>query len=116
MSDLILHAESYSNHGTATGIHPRFFLQMHELWTTAFGSKSEYENNSTYYFDHFLPTLETLYDLYHEIFEIDNEYVEGIKTKKYYTKDPKGQTYTDRTKESLINYKVKNFFIYHKTP
>jgi len=106
-----LHSETISNHGSITGIYPRFFAQMLELWQSAFGRGSEYEKKSTGYLNHVMSSIEIFYDLYHEILNLHQDYKEGIIDGRYIEKDINGNISLKNSNEIEINKKVKDFFI-----
>ena len=99
-----------SNHGTNTGIWPRFFLQMDELAKLAVG-KQEFETRLKIYFENVMPQIEKFYDLYHKFLELLTDYHKGIQSGKYYTVDNRGHATHNKIPERELFNTVKDFFI-----
>jgi len=70
-----------SNHGTASGIWPRFFLQMDEIAKLGVG-KEEFEKRTGIYMDNVMPQIEKFYDLYQKFIGLTQDYREGIQSGK----------------------------------
>jgi len=104
--------ETISNHGTGQGVFPRFFNQMKELWEMAFGANSNYAQNQTeYYFNNTIHEITAFYDIYTEILEMHDEYIEGLNNGKYYIKNERGHVTLDRKVELKMRERIKDFFI-----
>lgn len=105
-----LGSETISNHGTSTGIWPRFLLQMISLGKMAFGDDFK-DKRITVYYKTVMPELENLYDIYHKIFNLLDDYKEGIQNGKYYKINKQGQFSHERQNEVEIINLTKDFFI-----
>lgn len=102
-----------SNHGTSTGIWPRFLMQMSELRQFAIGKK-EFDDRTQMYFETVLPEIEKFYDIYHKFKTLLKDYQEGIQSGKYYSLDSNGQTMHNQIPEREISNTAKDFFVYGK--
>lgn len=107
---MILNAEFFSNHGTSQGIWPRFYLQMADLGENAIG-KDAFDKKASKYFNSVMPELTNLYDTYHKIQGLINDYKEGVSNGTYFKIDSRGQYNFDRGMENEIQNAIKDFFI-----
>jgi len=99
-----------SNHGTASGIWPRFFLQMDEIAKLGVG-KDEFDKRLGIYMDNVMPQIEKFYDLYQKFLGLNQDYREGIQSGKYYSVDKKGTINHNKIPEREIFNIVKDFFV-----
>lgn len=103
-------ATSISNHGTAHGIIPRFFLHFEEMSTIAFiGDKSRKELYWEY-FDNNQNDFTNFYDSYHNILKLRKEYIDGIITGVYYNRFDNGEVSADKSPEVKIKKAIQDFF------
>ena len=105
-----INAVYISDHGTSSGIWPRFFLQMVDLGEWSIG-KSAFENRAGIYFDSVMPLITDFSDTHDEIIKMISDYKSGILSGKYLKFDAKGQYTHTKTPENKIEVKVKEFFI-----
>ena len=102
--------EVISNHGSSTGIIPRFLNQPMEIAIIGIGRE-----NAEKKFDTFLKRnikdFTDFYDLFHEI-KIDYiDFITGLKNGKYFSTNERKQFSLDRTVEISLHSKIKNFYI-----
>lgn len=104
-------SETSSNHGTSQGILPRFFLQMYDLAQFALIDKKVLDEKFAPFSENNVSDFTDFYDLFQDIKTIYNEYLNGLKSRKYYSIDENGSYHHDRTQELILKKKIKDFFI-----
>jgi len=102
--------EYISNHGTAQGIWPRFYLQIADLAELAVG-KSEFIDRTGIYLQKVIPDLTNLYDIYHKIITAIEDYKTGIESGKYFSVNERGHSSWNRLNEVEISNLTKDFII-----
>jgi|GEM_PF-2450988 len=107
---MILHLETYSNHGTEQGIIPRFYEQIFDLAKDG-GLKKEFEQKSKIYFENVIPEFTQFYDLNKEIQDLIYDYKEGVRTGRYFSISERGHSVLNKHNELKIQSRVKDFFI-----
>jgi hypothetical protein len=107
------HIEYGSNHGMTQGIVPRFYLQVLDLAQLVIGEK-EFEKKYDVFEKTVMPELQNLYNIYHEIIELIDDYKEGMSNGKYYKLSSQGTPMIDRGNEEKIKNLVKDYIIRNK--
>ncbi len=102
--------ESISNHGTSSGIIPRFFNQPMDIAQSAFGKK-EADDMFNSFLTMNIPDFTDFYDLYNEILEKYTDYKNGLQDGRYFSVNDKGQFRLDRSVEFEFHRKIKDFYI-----
>ena len=102
--------EVISNHGSSTGIIPRFLNQPMEI--ASFGIGKE---NSEKIFNLFLKKnikdFTDFYDLHKEIVDDYTEFINGLRSGKYFSINDKKQFSLDRSLEIKLHSNIEKFYI-----
>lgn len=99
------------NHGTSSGIIPRFFLQMLDLASFAFDSKEEMDKLFTNFDRDNIPDFTEFYDIFHELKANYEEYNIGLKNETFLKVQSDGTFHLDRGVEIEMRKSIKNFFV-----
>jgi len=99
-----------SDHGTAQGIIPRFFLHFEEMSKMAFLGDEERKKIFLNYFNNSLNEFTNFYDSYQNILQLRKDYIEGIVSGKYYKRFENGEFWADKSPEVKIKKAVQDFF------
>ena len=99
------------NHGTEKGIVPRFYRQIREIAQIAFLNKEDFDSKMLSLYKENLKDFTSFYDLFEEIESIHLDYNKGVKNGEYFFRDKQGVKNLDRTKEVILNRKIKEFFV-----
>lgn len=103
--------EYTDNHGTSSGIIPRFFLQMLDLAEFAFDSKEEMDRLFENFDRDNIPDFTEFYDIFHELKANYKEYKIGLANGTFLKIQSDGTYQLDRGIEIEMRKSIKNFFI-----
>jgi hypothetical protein len=109
MSDLVMHSELLSNHGSETGLWDRFFFQIKDIAEAGF-NKEAFESQSDSFFNKIMPEITNFYDIYNELRSLITQFANGVLDGTYYKVDERGSSHLDRSVELRIKQIVKDFF------
>src|SRR5690606_15950297 len=99
-----------SDHGTAQGIIPRFFLHFEEMSKMAFLGNKERKQTYLDYYNNNLSEFTNFYDSYQNILKLRKDYIDGIVSGKYYKRFENGEFSADKSPEVKIKKAVQDFF------
>lgn len=99
-----------SNHGTAQGIIPRFFLHFEDMSKMAFLGDLDRKKRYQDYYDKNLNDFTNFYDSYQQVIQLRKDYIEGIISGKYYKRFENGEFTADRSPEVKIIKAIQDFF------
>ena len=102
--------EQISNHGSVQGIIPRFFTQMNDMMTFAYGDEDG-KKRSALQFQLVITDFTSFYDLFEEIKETFDTYKKGVQSGEFCKTDSQGVLQINRIKENKLNQLIKDFFI-----
>lgn len=102
--------ETISNHGTSSGIIPRFFDQPMEIASYALG-KAETDDIFGRFLKKNIADFTDFYDLYHEILKKYTAYKTGLQDGTYFSIGSTGEYRLDRSLEFEFHRKIKDFYI-----
>lgn len=107
---MFLQIEYGNNHGMSQGIIPRFYLQMADLAELGIG-KNEFDERSNIYFEKVIPDITNIYDIYHKLETLIEDYKAGVSKGVYFTVDERGHSSFNRQNEVEIKNLTKDFII-----
>ncbi|MBJ6107641.1 hypothetical protein JAO73_01365 [Hymenobacter sp. BT523] len=110
MSDLVLHSETLSHHGSEKGTWMRFFLQPKDLASSSFCG-AEFDRRAGEFFSAVMPEIINFYDIHEELIALIEAFRIGVNNGTFYTVDARGSSRFDRSLEIRIRNLVKDFFI-----
>ncbi|MCF8236193.1 MAG: hypothetical protein K9G67_14650 [Bacteroidales bacterium] len=99
------------NHGTSTGIIPRFYLQMLELASLTFETKKEKDRLFSNFEKNNIPDFTEFYDIYHELINKYDQYGKGLIDGTYLKIQDNGTFHLDRGLEIEMRKLIKSFFV-----
>ncbi|MDB5014654.1 MAG: hypothetical protein JWQ25_2856, partial [Daejeonella sp.] len=99
-----------SDHGTAQGIIPRFFLHFKEMSEMAFLGDKERAKRYWDYYDKNRDDFTNFYDSYHQIKQLRKRYIEGILSGEYFQRFENGEFTADKSPEVKIKKAIQDFF------
>lgn len=103
--------EYTNNHGTSTGIIPRFYLQMLDLASYALKTKEEKDRLFKSYDKNNIPDFTEFYDIFHELNSNYDKYVIGLIDGTYLKVQENGTFHLDRGLEIEMHKSIKSFFV-----
>lgn len=108
MGDLVLHSESFSNHGSEKGTWERFFFQVQDIAKTGFVQK-DFDSCSGEYFNKVMHEITHFYDLYYQLVCSIERFKSGVSSGVYYQVNERGSSTFNRSLELEIRNLVKDF-------
>jgi hypothetical protein len=106
----LLGKEVISNHGSSSGIWPRFFIQIMDIAEYAM-TKEEVDIIFDAFSERNIPDFADLYDLHNDIINKYSDFKNGLNNGDYFSKDKSGFFSIDRSIEIELHRIVKDFFI-----
>jgi len=103
-----------STHGTSQGIIPRFQLHFMEMSEFAFPFDDERKKIVENFCDQTQDHFTNFYDVYNEVLDLRNQYIEGILNGKYFSVSDENGITSDISPEILIRKRIVDFFILGK--
>ena len=110
MSDLVLHSETLSHHGSEKGTWMRFFLQPKDLASSGLCG-AEFDIRAGEFFSAAMPEIINFYDIHEELISLIKAFRIGVNNGTFYSVDGRGSSRFDRSLEIRIQNLVKDFFI-----